>query len=72
LGPGQYLSQNLLTKFAAKAGTEGTTSFKAPARQDGMIIKGQLGAPGPQDYAVDPAKKDPKKSGHRHPFDVKV
>ena len=37
-----------------------------------MILKGQLGAPGPQDYAKDPAQKGPRKSGHRHPFDVKV
>ena len=72
LGPGEYLSQNLLTKFAPKAGTEGTGNFKTAPRKDGMIHKGQLGAPGPQDYAADPAKKGPKKSGHRHPFDVKV
>lgn len=56
LGPGEYLSQNLIPKFAVKLGRAGTQNFRGPERNDLNVSPDAASLPGPQQYAKDHSK----------------
>lgn len=65
MGPGQYLSQNILDKFQPMKGAEGTRLFNGPPRVKEKQIEP---TPGPFSYQKDPFQPVEKDSGAVHPF----
>jgi hypothetical protein len=66
LGPGEYLSQNILPKFQVKRGKLGDPAFMAPER---VTLDNQVkhDVPGPDTYqTVD--NKLPQEKGTKRPF----
>jgi hypothetical protein len=71
VGPGSYLSQDMLEKFKVQRPNEESAPFRGPARKPlNDVHYDDRDLPGPTDYAAPVVNASPRKKGYGRPFDV--